>query len=786
MSQAVVHPPLDRMTADEMAVALTDPMFRLANLYYIKTKTADDSDEDSDGVVVKFKPNRAQRRLLERLHYKNLILKARQLGFCVDPATRVLTADLRWIPIADLQPGQEVVAVDEHPPGGKGAARKMRTATVEAVAKVYRKAYRITLDDGRTVTCTAQHPWLTRKAATDAQWRSIDGTGNEVVGRIKVGTKIRWVTKPWDGARTFDDGWMGGMLDGEGSMALAASSGAEINVSQLQGPAFARMEMYLAQRGYNYRTEEDGAERKTKFGKTPVHKLCISRMDEMFRLLGETRPIRFLGRHFWEGKELPGKRNGGIGWATVTAIEELGEQTMIDLQTSTGTYIAEGFVSHNTTLIQILFLDFAFFTPNLNIGVIAHTDDAAKKIFKKIKFAYDRLPQVLRDANPTTSNSVHELTLKNGSTISVGTSMRGDTIHYLHVSEYGKICAKFPDRAEEIITGSFPAVPETGMIFIESTSEGRDGDFYKKATRAEALHNEGVKLSPMQFRFHFFPWHEAIEYTMDPAGIIISPKEHEYFDQLEAKIGRTIDAGQRAWWVGKRDEAFGGQDERMFQEYPSTPAEAFQQSTEGTYYPQQIAKARKEGRFTTVPFTPGVVVNTFWDIGSGDGTAIWFHQKVGLRHHFIKFIEGWGESYSYFVKEMQKTGWVWGRHFLPHDGAHERQGEVSNDSPKTQLENLGLRNLIIVPRISELQHGINAVRDKFSLCLFDQEQCKEGIVHLELYKKKWNTQTQTWTDQPLKDIHTEGADSFRQWAQGWEDFTAQARPKRSLRNWRTT
>ena len=111
----------------------------------------------------------------------------------------------------------------------------------------------------------------------------------------------------------------------------------------------------------------------------------------------------------------------------------------------------------------------------------------------------------------------------------------------------------------------------------------------------------------------------------------------------------------------------------MWQEYPSTSAEAFQRSTEGCYYSVQMTKARKEKRITTVPHTPGIPVNTYWDIASGDGTGIWFHQRVGLRNHFIKYMEGWGESYSHFVSEMQKTGWVWGHHYLPHDGNHVRQ-----------------------------------------------------------------------------------------------------------------
>lgn len=442
-----------------------------------------------------------------------------------------------------------------------------------------------------------------------------------------------------------------------------------------------------------------------------------------------------------------------------------------------------------TTWIQIYFLDVALFTPNLNLGVLAHTEEAAKKIFKKIKFAYDRLPPALREAMPLKSCSVLEMTLANGTTIQVGTSMRGDTIHYLHVSEYGKICAKRPDRAEEIVTGTFPAVPDSGMIFIESTAEGRGGDFYDKSNRAEALHESGAKLRPKQFRFHFFPWHDEDGYRCDPAGVIISQKEHSYFDELEGKLKKTIDLEQRAWWISTRDELFGGQDERMWQEYPSTSKEAFQQSTEGTYYKMQLIAARKQKRITTVAYHPGIPVNTFWDIGHGDGTAIWLHQRVGQRDNFIGFIEGWTEPYSYYVAELQKTGYVWGTHYLPHDGNHIRQGEDVSKSPKDMLENLGLRRVEVVQRVSELQHGIQATRNAFSTYWFDEVNCKEGLAHIELYKKAWNTKTQTWSDRPLKDGHTEAADALRQHAQGFIDHGPQksvASVRGSRKSWRVS
>jgi hypothetical protein len=419
-----------------------------------------------------------------------------------------------------------------------------------------------------------------------------------------------------------------------------------------------------------------------------------------------------------------------------------------------------------TTLICILWLDHALFNPNSRCGIIAQDRETAEAIFSdKVKFAYENLPEELRAAVPLKKCTATELRFSNNSVIRVATSVRGGTIHRLHVSEFGKICAKYPDKAREVVTGSIPAVPKSGVLVIESTTEGRDGEFYEIATKSDATAQEKRPLTPRDYRLHFYAWWQEPNYRLPAGSVPISEKDHAYFDALEAEVGHKIDIEQRNWYIATRDSDFAGRPERMWQEYPSTFKESFQVSTEGTYYREQIAAVRRDGRLTDVPYLPGIPVNTFWDIGHGDGTAIWFHQQVGLRDHFIKFIEGWGEPYAHFVKEMQKLGYVWGTHYLPHDGAHVRQGELENLSPQQMLVKLGLQRVEIVPVVSELQHGISATRDAFATCLFDKEGTKEGFTHLEMYRKKFNEQQQCYTDQPLKNIHTEGADSFRQFAQ---------------------
>lgn len=418
-----------------------------------------------------------------------------------------------------------------------------------------------------------------------------------------------------------------------------------------------------------------------------------------------------------------------------------------------------------TTLISIVWLDHALFNANSRCGIIAQDREAAEVIFRdKVKFAYDNLPAHLKKAMPLARDSATELLFAhNNSSIRVATSMRSGTIHRLHISEFGKICAKYPEKAEEVVRGSLPAVPLSGVAIIESTAEGQEGKFYEMTQAAKASADAGKQLTERDYRFHFFPWWADPNYRMDPERVIITDKDEKYFDSIEAGQNCTLDDRQRAWYVATRDADFAGDQTSMWQEYPSTPTEAFQVSTEGCYYTEQITTARKKGRILAIPELDEPV-NTFWDIGNSDGTAIWLHQQVGMEDRFIGYIEGHGETLKHYVKELQDTGYVWNKHFLPHDAAHKRLSDT-NKSTKQMLEDLGLRNTSVVPQITDLLAGIQMTRAAFGSAYFDETACKTGVQRLENYKKRWDSTNGRFSSEPKKDINTEGADAFRQWAQ---------------------
>ena len=248
-------------------------------------------------------------------------------------------------------------------------------------------------------------------------------------------------------------------------------------------------------------------------------------------------------------------------------------------------------------------------------------------MFRRVKFAYDSLPAELKALRSVNKDNPRELQLSNGSTLRVGTSMRSSTLQLLHISEFGKICAKFPDKTHEIITGSLNALASGQYVFIESTAESREGYFYQICKDAQANLHAGKKLIPLDFRFHFFPWWRHTSYRINSDGLIVPSHCVDYFNILEAWLGVKLDREQRNWYIKRAST----QGEDMKREFPSTPEEAFESSNEGLYYSRQMTEARQQAHIRSVYYDANTPVHTAWDLCYNDSKAIRFFNKAGKK-----------------------------------------------------------------------------------------------------------------------------------------------------------
>ncbi len=359
-----------------------------------------------------------------------------------------------------------------------------------------------------------------------------------------------------------------------------------------------------------------------------------------------------------------------------------------------------------TTFIQLYLLDCCLFNSNVAAGTIAHRLEDAEEIFNnKIRYAYDNLPAGLKAGVGAEQDSARKLSFTNGSLIRVGTSLRSGTFQYLHISEFGKVCAQFPERAREIVTGALNTIHAGQVAFIESTAEGREGPFFDLCQTARNMRREGRPLTALDWRFFFYPWFRHPGYVLDPAGVIITAEEAGYFDQIERGEGVTLSPEQRAWYAKKKVS----QGEDMKREFPSTPDEAFEASIQGAYYASEMARLRENKQITRVPHEPGVEVNSFWDLGIDDQTAIWFHQRIGRENRLIDYYENSGEGFAHYAKVLKDKPYVYGTHYLPHDIEH---AEISTGQVrKNTLLGLGVKPIKTVRRAVDVADDIQATRN---------------------------------------------------------------------------
>lgn len=428
-----------------------------------------------------------------------------------------------------------------------------------------------------------------------------------------------------------------------------------------------------------------------------------------------------------------------------------------------------------TTFICILYLDDAIFN-GLDCGFIAHTLDDSKKIFdEKIKYAWDNLPEAIKDLYNVDTDNTRELKFKNKATnavssIYVGTSLRSQTYQRIHISELSTIDQRNPMKSEEIKTGTFNTVHKGQIITVESTAKAAYGLFYDICRLAMDNKKLG-RLSEMDWKFFFFPWFEDEKYILEGASFNMPKELLDYFDQLD-KDGIKLKKEQKNWYYKK----WMTQGEAMKSEFPSTPEECFRSVIEGAYYAKETEKAINDGRLRDVPYDSRYPVDTYWDLGTTttrkDSMSVIFAQNIGAWIHIIDFYGCSGEGFPHMKNILNEKGYTYGTHWAPHDievteiGSGKTRWEMASD--------LGIR-FRTVEKIG-FNDGIEAARLIFGRCWFDESKTggdKNLFGALRNYRKEWDDNLGRFKDKPLKDWTSDPADSFRMLAVSIKDYMSE-------------
>jgi len=195
----------------------------------------------------------------------------------------------------------------------------------------------------------------------------------------------------------------------------------------------------------------------------------------------------------------------------------------------------------------------------------------------------------------------------------------------------------------------------------------------------------------------------------------------------------------------------------------------------GSIYGKEMQMALEEGRITNVPYDPSMKVQTFWDLGVGDATSIFFAQtggSAGKGIHVIDYYEARGEGLPHYCQVLQSKGYLYGDHFAPHDIEVRELG--TGKSRREMAWDLGL-NFRVLPKLP-LDDGIHAAQMLIPRCYFDRDKCKQGLEALRQYHRAYNEKSRTYRLTPVHDWSSHAADCFRYMAIGIQESRVNARP----------
>lgn len=262
--------------------------------------------------------------------------------FCITPDTPVLTADLRHVRADSVQVGDELVGFDEYSleknkrGGGK---RRFRTAVVKNVNYVWKPSVEVHTSDGKVTVCSEDHKWFVRHPGMQPRLLWVES--------MNLTTEYQMMSlDTWDSPDTHEAGYLAGLFDGEGSMQTRSSGSSCSQLTFHQKPGNGVMERFreaMDNLGLTYTFIP-----KSPNNTSPCDGIRVSGVPRMLKTVGTLRPHRMITRakEIYEGADLFGEKTMN-STPYVVKVVPIGVRKLVAIETSTHTFVANGFLSHN-------------------------------------------------------------------------------------------------------------------------------------------------------------------------------------------------------------------------------------------------------------------------------------------------------------------------------------------------------------------------------------------------------------------------------------------------------
>lgn len=191
----------------------------------------------------------------------------------------------------------------------------------------------------------------------------------------------------------------------------------------------------------------------------------------------------------------------------------------------------------------------------------------------------------------------------------------------------------------------------------------------------------------------------------------------------------------------------------------------------GAYYAKLMSKLEMAGRFTArCVAEPSLPVETAWDIGYSDDTAIWFYQVIGREVRILDYYANHYQDIAHYAvvlkQRAERNGWRYhdkdpldAFHWVPWDAAPKTLTSGGKSFMEQMWNDHGVRTRL-VPNLSK-QDGIQAVRKMLPTCWFHDANTVDGRECLINYQREWDEDRKAFKNAPLHDWTSHGADGFR-------------------------
>ena len=178
---------------------------------------------------------------------------------------------------------------------------------------------------------------------------------------------------------------------------------------------------------------------------------------------------------------------------------------------------------------------------------------------------------------------------------------------------------------------------------------------------------------------------------------------------------------------------------------------------EGSIYGKTLAKIENQRQITRVPYDPSLPVNTAWDLGVSDHSAIIFFQQLGRSINIIDYHEERGQGMPHFIELVKSKEYIYKDHFAPHD---IEVTDFSNGKTRREVAyQLGIR-FKVVPKLP-LEDGIHATTMTLPRCWIDVDHCKKLIDALRHYHRKYLDKNRMFRSKPVHDWSSHACDALR-------------------------